>query len=97
MNITYTKHLKFRLKEREISLKLVREIFDRAEEFYFDSWRKHFILVAKVDFNGKLRKMLVSYDKIGQKIEVITVHPISQKDIKQRIKSKRWINEKIKN
>ena len=97
MKIIYTKHLKFRLKERKIPLNLVEEIFERGKEYYFDTWRSHFIVIAKVNFKGKLRKVLVSYDKIGTKFEAITIHPVSEKDIRQRIASKRWVNEKIKN
>jgi len=76
---------------------LVKEVLENAKEFYLDSSRGHMIAIAKVNYKGKLRKMLVSYDKISTQLEVITIHPISEKDIEQKIASKRWINEKVKN
>ena len=97
MQIIYTKHLKSRAKQRKIPIKLVKEVLENAEEFYFDNLRSHSIVIAKINYKGKLRKMLVSYDKIRLQFEVITIHPISEKDINQKVESKRWINEKVKN
>ncbi len=47
-----------------------------------------------VNYGGKMRKALVAYDKIEDGIEVITIHPISETEIKQRLESGRWSYEK---
>lgn len=54
-------------------------------------------MVSKVTYKGKLRKMLAAYDKIGDATEIITTHPISDKEINQRINSGRWIYEENQN
>ncbi len=100
MKLVYTNHLKTRLAQRGIAVAIVKEIFDKAQERYFDNLRKRHIVIARVRYEGKLRKVLAAYDKIGKIVEVITVHPISDKQITQRLNSGRWIkgkNEEIKN
>ncbi len=94
MKFILTDHLKSRLKLRGISEKTVDSIFKKAEEFYWDNLRQHHIVISKVIYKDKLRKMLVAYDTIGDEIEVITTHPITDVEIKQRLISGRWIYEK---
>lgn len=95
MKILYTDHLKTRLKQRKIPANLVKEIFDNAKEFYWDTWRNHRIRIGKVYYRNKLRKLLLAYDKIDEEnVEIITLHPITDGEIKQRIISGRWIDEK---
>lgn len=38
--------------------------------------------------------MLVAYDKIGERVELITTHPITDSEINQRLESGRWKYEK---
>ena len=43
MKITYTSHLEFRLRTRNISYDLPRKVFMQAKEHYYDNSTKHFI------------------------------------------------------
>lgn len=97
MKLVYTDHLKTRLKQREIPLKIVREIFENGQENYWDELRSRHIVVATVVYKGKLRKVLAAYDRIGSRTEVVTIHPITDEEIQQKLKSGRWSHEKIKN
>lgn len=94
MKLVLTDHLKDRLKSRSISTKIVDEIFEKSEKFYWDNLRNRHVVVSKVAYKGKLRKMLAAYDKIGDKIEVVTTHPITDAEIKNRLISGRWNHEK---
>lgn len=105
MKLNLTDHLESRLKLRGISEKIVEKIFKKQEEFYWDNLRKHHIVVSKVTYKGKLRKMLAAYDKrslpfsnekrrIEDEIEVITTHPVTDEIIKKRLISGRWTHEK---
>jgi len=96
VKLIYTNHLKTRLRQRKIHLKIVREIFNNAQEFYYDKLRKHHIVIGTTDYQGKRRKVLAAYDKINQSTEVITTHPITDKEIQARLESGRWTNEKSK-
>lgn len=97
MKLIYTDHLKTRLKHREIALNLVREIFDKSKEYYWDNLRHHRIVISTVNFKGKYRKVLAAYDTIKKGFEVITIHPITDEEIKKRLLSGRWSYEKNKN
>lgn len=97
MKFTFTDHLKKRLKERNIPLKIVGDIFQNVQVRCFDNLRNHDIVVSTVMYKGKIRKMLAAYDRISIENEVITVHPITDKQIKQRIDSGRWSYETDKN
>lgn len=94
MKLKFTDHLKKSLTERKIPFEIVREIFQKEEESYFDNLRNHHIVVSHVLYRGKPRKMLVAYDIIKRVAEVITLHPITDEEIKQRLKTKRWSYEK---
>lgn len=93
MRLIYTDHLKTRLKQRGIPIKIVKEIFGKNEEHHWDNLRNHYIVVSEVKYKGKYRKVLAAYDKIVGAKEVITIHPISDEEIKQRLNSGRWAHE----
>lgn len=83
-------HLKIRLKQRGISQDYPRLVLERREEKYFDTATNHYIAVRKLEYNGKVRPMAVSYDIINKVIQVITIHPITDQEIKNKLKRNRW-------
>lgn len=97
MSLILTDHLKSRLKLRNIPEKMVKSIFEKSQKFYWDNLRNHHIAVGQAQYKGKIRKMLVAYDKIGDTIEFVTIHPITDKEIDQRMMSGRWVYEKKQN
>lgn len=97
MKIIFTDHLKTRLKQRGIPTKTVKEVFDQNLENFWDNLRNHHIVTGVVDYQGKTRKVLAAYDKIDKNTaEVITIHPITDEQITQRLNSGRWKHEKSK-
>jgi hypothetical protein len=90
MRITYTPHLKFRLKIRDIPSHLPEKIFKEAKEHYYDSLTKHYVAVHKLRFNNKLREIAITYDKKEEVIEIITIHPLKIYQKTTRISSGRW-------
>lgn len=90
MKIVYTAHLRFRLGLRKISSDIPREIFERAKEHYYDALTRHFVAVHAVEFKGRSREMALTYDKKGNLIEMITVHPLKYYQKCSRVKSGRW-------
>ena len=90
MKIIYTPHLKFRLKVRGIPSHLPKKIFKEAKEHYYDSSTRHYVAVHKLRFNNKLREVAVTYDKKGEVIEIITIHPLKIYQKIPRINSGRW-------
>jgi len=90
MKIIYTAHLEFRLKMRNIPEDLPRKIFTQAEEHYYDNLTKHYIAIHQVTFEGKSKQMALIYDKKGETIEIVTVHPIRPYQKYSRVNSGRW-------
>lgn len=96
MKIVLKPHLKIRLKGRLIPSNYPNKIISQPDYQYFDTATHHLIVVKKLKYVGKLRSMVVVYDIIGEAIEVVTIYPTDEQEIKNRIKNKRWIkNEKI--
>jgi hypothetical protein len=90
MKIIYTPHLKFRLKVRGIPSDLPKKIFKEAKEHYYDALTQHYVAVHKLQFNNRLREVAVTYDKKGEVIEIITIHPLKTYQKTARINSGRW-------
>ena len=93
MKITYTSHLKFRLKVREIPYGLPKRLFLQSKEHYYDKLSKHKIAIASFKFKEKIRQMAISYDELEDKAEIITIHPLKAYQKHARIKSGRWIKK----
>lgn len=90
MRIIYRPHLKRRLKEREIPDDYPKKIYKNAKLRFIDTLTNHHIAISKLEYQEKLRNLVISYDIINPNIEIITIHPISDSDIETRIKTKRW-------
>lgn len=90
MKIVYSAHLKRRLKERKIPQSYPREIISNPEQEYIDNITNYRISVKKLFYAEKIRSMVVAYDIIESGIEVITIHPISDSEIKNKVKAGRW-------
>lgn len=96
MKLIFTDHLKTRLKQRKIPGKFVRDVFKQSSEKYWDKLRNHHIVVGSFLYGKITRKALVAYDIIGETLEVITIHTITDEQIKQRLSIGRWIYAKNK-
>lgn len=91
MRVIYTSHLEFRLKIRDIPHGLPRQIVEDAEGHYYDNLTKHYVAVRKVEFEGRLREMAVSYDRLEDRIEVVTIHPMKAYQKHSRVRTGRWV------
>lgn len=90
MKIVQRPHLKIRLKQREIPLNYPEEILQNPDSQYSDNETGHLISVKSLRYFGKIRPMVVIYDKIDSEIQVITVYPTTFKEVNNRLKSGRW-------
>lgn len=93
MKIILRPHLKIRLEQRKIPQDYPNKIFTKPEFRYFDTLTDHLIAVKKLEYSKKVRLMVVAYDIISDEIQVITVHPITNQEINNRVRRKRWIKD----
>ncbi len=97
MKVIYRPHLKRRIKERGFPEDYPRKIFAKAKQHFQDTETGHHIAITKLKYAGKARSLVISYDIIDSNIEIITIHPILSQEIKNRIKTGRWIEKNEKN
>lgn len=90
MKIIYSPHLEFRLKYRQIPHQLPRQIFETSKERYFDTATDKNIAIAKTRYKGKMREIVVAYERRFNQVFLITIHPLQSKQKFNRIKSGRW-------
>ena len=88
--VVYTDHLKLRLKIRKIPEEYPKRIYENPEQKFFDNAEGNFIAIKRLEYNKKLRNMMIAYEEKEDKIEIVTVHPITDEKIINRVMSKRW-------
>lgn len=89
--ISYSEHLELRLKLRQIPHNLPKNIYKISTERYFDNETKNFVVVKKVKYKNKSRKMALVYKETIEEIILITIHPLKIYQKTSRINSERWI------
>ncbi|MBI2334487.1 hypothetical protein HYU96_01680 [Candidatus Daviesbacteria bacterium] len=95
MKIILKPHLKIRLQQRLIPQDYPKKILSDPEENYFDTLTNRKIAIKTLRYYGKLRLMAVAYDIIEDTIEAITIHPVTEQEINNKLQRRRWIkNEK---
>ena len=90
-NIIYTDHLKLRLKIRKIPNEYPKLIYKEPDQIFYDVYEDNLIAVKKLKYNNKLRNMMIAYEKEGDNVDIITIHPITGERIKNRLLNKRWV------
>ena len=90
LKIQYAKHLENRLSLRNIEYDLPKIVSQNAEERYFDNETGHLIAVMEKELYGKIRELMVAYEKKKDKITLLTIHPLKPGQKDNRIKSERW-------
>ncbi len=93
MKIILRPHLKIRLEQRKIPRNYPKIIVMKPDAKYYDIATKHQVAVKKLKYNEKLRPMAASYDIIIDEIQIITIHPVSEQEIENKLKKERWIKD----
>ncbi len=93
MKIVYTDHLKLRLQIRKIPFEYPKIILENPENSFFDLSDNRRIAIKRLKYNGKLRDLMIAYDITDNRIEIITIHPISNEKIINRMMSGRWLKK----
>jgi len=89
LSIEYSKHLKNRLIIRNMEYDLPKIVYQNAER-YFDNETGHLIAVMEKELYGKIRDLMVAYEKKKDKITLLTIHPLKPGQKNNRIKCERW-------
>ena len=89
-NIIYTDHLKLRLRIRKIPFYYPETVYRDADYKFFDNLEKSEIAIKKLKYKGKLTNMMIAYEIYGKKVRIMTIHPVNDEQILNRINNRRW-------
>ena len=90
IEIRYTKHLILRIKIRRIPFEYPKLILDNPDREFIDVLEKKKIAIKKLKYNKKVRNMMIAYEIKDRFIEIVTIHPISDEKIINRVMNGRW-------
>lgn len=91
VQVKYTEHLKMRLKMREIPDSYPRTIYENFEQKFYDTIEERYIAVKKLEYNGKIRPMMIAYEEKEGIVEIVTIHPITEEKVINREMGGRWM------
>ncbi len=75
---------------RKISHELPQQIYEEANERYYDIETRHTLATMRVVIYGQLREVMVAYDIEEQTVRLLTIHPLKEGQKENRLKSGRW-------
>lgn len=93
MRVVYTDHLKLRLRARRIPERMPERIYRQATERYYNHVTFRHIAVMSVIYHRRRRKMMIAYDEFPDRVEIVTIHPIEDRQISERVLTGRWTHE----
>jgi len=77
--------LEFRIEKREIPYDMPKRIYQDSDEKYYDKVSGHNVAVSRLEYSGKEREAMISYDEFEDKIEIVTIHPLKWMQKQHRI------------
>jgi hypothetical protein len=93
VRVVYTDHLKLRLRARRIPAKMPERIYCEAQERYYNHATYRHIAIMSVIYHRHRRKMMIAYDEFSDRVEIVTIHPIESRQIRERVLAGRWTHE----
>jgi hypothetical protein len=93
VRILYTDHLKLRLRARRIPERMPERIYREATERYHNHATFRHIAAMSVIYHRRRRKMMIAYDEFPDRVEIVTIHPIEERQISERVLTGRWTHE----
>ncbi len=88
--VVYTEHLKIRLTVRKIPYDYPHQIYMHPEQEYYDNIEKRKIAIKRLYYNDQVRPMMIAIEEKEERTEIVTIHPIHEEKIINRIMSRRW-------
>jgi hypothetical protein len=90
MKVEYSGHIETRLRLRDIDHELPKQIFEEAAERYLDTETGHVVAVMSRQLYDRIREVMVAYVIEGDRVTLLTIHPLKDGQKGNRIRSGRW-------
>ena len=62
-----------------------------ADERYADTGTGYLVVVGEAEYGQGTHLMMVAYEERKHEIFVVTAHPLSRRDVEQKVRSGRWM------
>lgn len=93
MKVIYSKHLCFKMQQRDISESVPGRIYRESTQRFYNHHSLRQIAVSEVFYRQRKVLMMIAYDQMPDEVEIITIHPITREQIQDRLRSGRWTHE----
>jgi len=75
---------------RRIEYDLPKRIVEQTEERYYDNATGYFVAIMKTELYNKTKEVMVAYVIEEDCLKLLTIHPLKERQKKNRIRSGRW-------
>ncbi len=89
MEVKYSRHLQFRMGMRKIPAGMPEQIYRESKQRYYNHHTFRHIAVMQVHYLRRRTLMMIAYDQFAEYAEILTIHPITRKQIQNRIREGR--------
>ena len=94
MEVIYSRHLQFRMQMRGIPEKMPERIYRESQQRYYNHHTLRRVAVMEVQHNRRRTLMMIAYDQFAEHADLLTIHPITKDQIRERLRTGRWTDEK---
>lgn len=93
MEIKYSRHLQFKITVRKIPEDMPKRIYRECRQRYYNHQSLRHIAVMEVYYNRRRTLMMIAYDQYSDHVEILTIHPITKRQVRDRLQTGRWTYE----
>jgi len=93
MDIRYSQHLKFKMRVRQISENMPKRIYHESKKRFYNHQTFRRIAIMEISYHRHRTLMMIAYDQYSDYVDIITIHPITKEQIRQRQRTGRWTYE----
>jgi hypothetical protein len=76
---------------RKIPENYPEKIYSAPDKKFYDKKGDRKIAIKQLTYKNKERHMMIAYDEKEADVEIVTIHPISEETIINRVVKGRWI------
>ena len=93
MEIQYSPHLQFKLRVRGIANDLPAQIYRESKQRFYNHHSVRRVAVMETLYLKRRTLMMIAYDQFPDRVEIVTIHPITKSQIQDRVRDGRWSYE----
>ncbi|MBI3739514.1 MAG: hypothetical protein HY258_10755 [Chloroflexi bacterium] len=85
--------MQFKIRVRGIPEAMPERIYWESKQRYYNHHSLRHIAVMDTYYHRRRTLMMIAYDQFAEHVEILTIHPITRKQIRDRSRTERWTDE----